>query len=700
MILSFFDYSRWRTPFFPLLASYMMGIITAYCLPGYRLISWYCLGSLFFIQVVLSLYKPCYRILALICMLCTLFAGGYYLLARQDPFEQQDHFVHCLPRMEEYEAVIVAPVIMRRRHYRTTLLVKQVKIDGEWQKASGKIAMSGWGASKRMAYGQRLRIQGAPTSVVPNRNPYMTNWALAWQSKGIAHQHHLSTKQWMIISSSPKVFLLGWLHLWRQKMTNIIQKSIEDPDIAAVVVAMLWGNRLELNEEIKALYTETGVMHILAVSGLHVGLLYYLLLLLIYWLSLLLPCLMQYQLRITWTALLGYSLITGLAPPILRAMVMLFFYQLGKWLERDIIPTNILAFTALILLLYNPYLLFSVSFQLSFIAVASMIALYVPLLANSYLPHHPWLRAWWQLIVLSLTIQIGTLPLTLYYFHGIPLYSWLANSLVVPLLTPLLFISLLSNFSCSLGLLHRWLIALLVKLLTSIHAALRLIRSLPAAYIDAIYWPLSTIFLLYGSLLAGLQRIICRKKYYTWTAFALLLAFLSKWAYDYACCQRQAKIIIYSLSPHMVIACYRGTQGLFLVEGSLERHDAIFQHAVVPSMAAMRTQQVQWYRWADCVNDPLLVTSCEEGVRYLTWQGRRIVWLLPSLLATQLPIPYVSDIWIISSHQAVRVAQHLTHYQGKLPQVVVLGACISAEQKRLNLFHWLDDQGALTITVR
>ncbi len=216
----------------------------------------------------------------------------------------------------------------------------------------------------------------------------------------------------------------------REKIQHILE-MLAPPKDAGVLQAMLLGDKSALDEELQTLYQDNGIAHILAVSGLHLSILgmgFYRLL---------------RKLRLNHSAaavlsavlILGYGILTGCSGSALRAVIMLLVQFLSRSLGRTYDMLSALSLACLLLLLYRPYLLFSAGFQLSFGAVFSLA-----LAAELPTPAHPFLSG----IAQSLLLQLFTLPILLYHYFQLPVYSILLNLLVLPLLSFLVYAALLA----------------------------------------------------------------------------------------------------------------------------------------------------------------------------------------------------------------------------------------------------------------
>ena len=205
-------------------------------------------------------------------------------------------------------------------------------------------------------------------------------------------------------------------------------------------MALLFGEKSELSKELSNSYTQAGIIHILAISGLHIALIYGIVL----WLTKPLLRLKKgkmYIFLISLSVLWFYAILAGFSASIVRAAVMFSVIAFTKILNRHSNIYNSLALSAMILLLYNPNYLFDVGFQLSFAAVLSIIVFQPFVRKYSYSKNY-FLRETKSLLLISLVAQIGVLPLTLYYFGQFPLLFLVANLIAIPLSSIVLVLGL------------------------------------------------------------------------------------------------------------------------------------------------------------------------------------------------------------------------------------------------------------------
>jgi len=225
-------------------------------------------------------------------------------------------------------------------------------------------------------------------------------------------------------------------------------------DEANFLIGLLLGDRTDISEEIKKAFTNTGTIHVLAVSGSHV----ILVVTIVYVIFGLLRCPNKPKIILTLIALVYYTFLTGAAPSIVRSSVMAGIVLIGKYFQQKTDPYNVLGLSAVLIYLYDPKQLFDVGFQLSFSAVFSMVYFYPKLNAMvkkipEPLEEFKLITPLWQLFALSLAAQIGTVPFTAYYFGQVSVMSLFANLLVVPVVGVIVTIGLTGAL---LGVISMW----------------------------------------------------------------------------------------------------------------------------------------------------------------------------------------------------------------------------------------------------
>lgn len=297
--------------------------------------------------------------------------------------------------------------------------------------------------------GDSIDFNGTIIPIQEKRNPHQFDYRQFLAIRNI----HTQIKVDSIYSIKSNSSIASW-NWWQHKATKIIDRNFNDV-AQPLAKALLLGYKQDLDQETRKAFSRTGLSHIMAVSGLHVGFI-------IAPIWMLLPFFRQRKqgktlgMILVSVILFGYAGITGFSPSVMRASVTALFLTFGKLFNKSPNSINLSAAAAIFLLIINPSDLFNIGFQLSFSAVF-IILLILPVL-QSHIPY--WIRLKWystpiMVVIVSVVVQLGLYPLQVYYFGEISIISPLANALFVPLLgifIPIAILGLLfSPLSSSLG---------------------------------------------------------------------------------------------------------------------------------------------------------------------------------------------------------------------------------------------------------
>jgi len=260
----------------------------------------------------------------------------------------------------------------------------------------------------------------------------------------------------------------------------------------AILNAMFLGDKYQLTYEQKNAFIGAGAMHLLAVSGLHVGIIYLVL-------SLIFTRLVKNRIVVfvaVFMLLWLYALLTGFSASVLRATIMFSVIEVGKLSQRQINIANLLSVSMFLILLLDPLYLFSIGFWLSHFAVASIVMFYPALDRLLYFSFPPF-RWLWSVFVLSLTAQLGALPISLMVFHQFPLFFIISNWLLIPVVTPVLMLALVATIFSPIASILNLLIPALNDLLEFMNNVVVNIDQLPSASVTNIpftWWQMLLLF--------------------------------------------------------------------------------------------------------------------------------------------------------------------------------------------------------------
>lgn len=291
---------------------------------------------------------------------------------------------------------------------------------------------------KTIEVGNKIKVFETPKALLNSFNPHQFDYSKYLQNQNIFHEIKLKEKDFIDVSRDSNFY--HYINLIKSKLLKSYPIDSFKSENYNLLMALLFGEKTELSKELSASYTQAGIIHILAISGLHIALIYGIVL----WLTKPLQRLKKgkvYIFLISLSVLWFYAILAGFSASIVRAAVMFSIIAFAKILNRQSSIYNSLALSAMLLLLYNPNYLFDVGFQLSFAAVLSIV-IFQPLVRKYSYSKYYLVRETKSLLLISFVAQIGVLPLTLYYFGQFPLLFLVANLIAIPLSSIILVVGL------------------------------------------------------------------------------------------------------------------------------------------------------------------------------------------------------------------------------------------------------------------
>jgi len=403
--------------------------------------------------------------------------------------------------------------------------------------------------------GDKIIARGYLHPITNYGNPAEFDYRLYMASRGIGHQCYLEKQNWKKVKDDRQISLIALSNRIRSHLLGHLEAGIRETDRQAVAAALLLGYKGGLTPEMKSSFSASGTMHILAVSGLHVGILY----LVFHYLMIFMDRYRHGRMvktGIIILALAGYAFLTGLSPSVCRATAMFSIIALGRSMRRSISTYNSLAFSAFLLLVINPMLIFSVSFQLSYAAVAS-IAFFQPRLYSLFqLRGIP--DKLWQWLTLAIAAQIGAAPLIILYFHTFPNYFWLSNFIAVPAAIGIILTGI--GYLITLPLLpavSKVMQAPLNFFLEGLTRATRIIENFPCSASEELWISAPGVILAYMFIVLFTAFLIRRHTIYLTGSLTLVIFYLALNIASSLIYRNQQELIIYN-APKASAINYRG----------------------------------------------------------------------------------------------------------------------------------------------
>jgi competence protein ComEC len=408
-------------------------------------------------------------------------------------------------------------------------------------------------------YGQlatcNLKIQPIPKS----KNPYEFDYSTYLYRSGILRQAFSNSNDIIFSEERGGNPILMLADNMRNKSLQLLQTYIKTENERAVIAALSLGYKFWIDEDLRNKYADTGAMHVLAVSGLHTGIISGIILFLLGWIKTASFRVRLFKFILACCALWLFVFITGMSPSVMRAATMFTFIFMAKTLvQRPVNIFNVLSVSAFLLLMYNPYLLFQISFQLSYAALSGILLFQEKLSKLVYSPIHLFNKTW-QLITLSISAQLGALPLTIYYFHSLPTYSWLSGIIVVPMAGILLILTLLLFGTSWMGSVVSNPIGLILEKVTYVQNYLiDVITALPYLKSEGLWLSPFELTLLCLILIALATFVHTNKVYQAKIGLGLLYCLLFSLWLRHEIQQTQEKIIVYDFKKHTIIDYFEG----------------------------------------------------------------------------------------------------------------------------------------------
>ncbi len=471
--MSHFSNKLHSAPFLRLLVPFIAGIILGdLCTPEQK---WIFFSASIFISLLLPFcvnksYKRDYLFGALLFPLLLLLG----LFIKTD----KEYQPQPLPKGNYYAVVDEFPV-EKEKSFRVVLRLIEPKIK-VLSYIDKSVPMEG------IEPGMILWFRGQPEVLRKTGNPFEFDYATYAVRNGIGHRIYLKGNNIQFIEGVRKLNLMEWSLIIRDRLIKILEKSGLKGEVLHLVSAVSLGAREDLEPETTQSFSKTGVIHVLAVSGMNVAIIYAVLDFLFRFLKKRKGGIIPYMLLILGSCW-GYALITGLSASVLRAAAMFSFIVIGKSLSRHPNIYNTLAASAFVLLCIWPTLIYDVGFQLSYAAVFSIVYfqpfLYKLLYFKYWIPDQIWI-----LLSVSVAAQIGTLPFLLHYFHQFPTWFLLANLMVIPLVTLILYLSFIvfavAPISLFLGV---WMTRVLDMAGQGMLFSVHFVEQLPHSLINGLY---------------------------------------------------------------------------------------------------------------------------------------------------------------------------------------------------------------------
>lgn len=403
--------------------------------------------------------------------------------------------------------------------------------DSTFTESSGNIMIYFEGASidTSIRVGQEYFAKGNLSTLSQIPNPYAFDYALYLNREGIYHQLFVKQKSWQYLRNNRRSYLYEIVAKLQNHFKRIIGDNFTDSSNRALVNAMVLGDRNELSQDQKDTFINTGAIHVLAVSGLHVGILCLFLGYILKLIEYIIPIPKIIQGLIIICCLWLFALITGSSSAVLRAALMFSMFYLSRdILHRHVSIYNIIFGSAFLLLLFDPMQVFKVSFQFSYLAVLSIV-FFFPYVNNWIQSQFKLVNYFWSSIAIGISAQVLVFPISIFYFNKFASSFLITSIFVVQLAMIVLIATLIILILDTIGLsfvsqkvlspITNWVLDLFQNLITKV-------QDLPYSYIENIWIDKVQLLSIYLLLLSLMLLIKQRKVKYFIGGISVIVFFV------------------------------------------------------------------------------------------------------------------------------------------------------------------------------
>lgn len=391
--------------------------------------------------VLLSLFKKINTALTAVCLLLSALVLGLATCALHDVNNDSNHYIHSKKLNQVTNIIVEIDQKIRTTALATRYEATVVNIDNKPYSGRVIIALNTTKNLPLFETGTQLKITSKIQPISHPKNPgQQFDYKKYLENKSIFGQIYVS--QNTILYKTPTEFSIkNFASKIRNKIITNLEKNNFSKEELYVFSALLLGQQQDISKEIIADYQYAGAVHILSVSGLHVGLL---LTFITFILSPLANTKTNRLLKLLsiLLTLSFFGVLAGLAPSVLRSVTMFSFVAIGLYLNRSVNFYNTLLVSAFVLLLFKPSFLYDVGFQLSYFALF-FIVWAQPLLSKIWSPNNKITHYFWDIVTVSTAAQIGTLPISIYYFHQFSGLFFITNCIILPFLSVIMGVGIL-----------------------------------------------------------------------------------------------------------------------------------------------------------------------------------------------------------------------------------------------------------------
>jgi competence protein ComEC len=620
--------------------------------PTAVLAPWLLVGTTAFLSIALLRRQSFFSKIGLFLLLQLLvFMLGWWLMQQNDIRQKNNWFAaREVPGTSAYLVRVKSDPAAKERTWRMLVTIEKAMADSIGAPICGQGFLSIYKDSLPFTIAKDdLLLVPADWQAIKNAgNPFEFDYVTFCRRRNIFHQQICGREQIQIVQKGGQdaAGIISRGHAFCQHQ---LDTYVTDTTTRGILQAMLLGDEAGFDPSLRQAYAETGVIHIISISGSHVGILFLVITLLLFWINGRKGQVIKYLAGVT--AIWFYVLMAGAPPSALRAALMFSIVAISITFDKQANALNTLLAAAFILLLGNPAWLFAVGFQLSFGAVLGLVLFFRPLLQSW--PQRTKAGRWlWAAVSASIAAELLTAPLAIYYFHNFPLFFIVANLMAAILLGVIVLVGgmaiiafcWLAPIARGIGILVTWMVSVFNKMIIPVQ------QWSPASFrhlqISAV-----ELLLLYAIIITAALLLIHKIKAGLPVLLGLSCIFCGLLCLDKSKALQQHRIVVYNSGRQLILEEIKGQHFSPLVPDSADIDDYTSRQA-----------HLGWHAWHRA---PL------QQPPYFRFKGKHILLLNHEILptpATSLPV----DILVIThplKHSAARDIQAIFHPE----KIVVTG---------------------------
>ncbi len=692
-------------PLFRLVIPFCLGIISCFYFPYPIQASQLTLltASLALLVFLLTHYRKLHVsynlrwVFGILSILIFFVIGYLYANARFEKFEP-DHYLQTKTGpfpIQSYEATLVTEPEIKPNSIKVVLEINKYRSHNTWTECSGKVLVYFKKETQsELKYGDQILFSKMPMEISPPTNFDEFDYKRYLSHHYIYERIYLSSTQFKVIGFRPPYYLKNKAINWRNWLVHRYLEFGINGEELAIISALTLGKKESLTSELKSAYATAGAMHVLAVSGLHVGIVYLVLRFLFGWMD-------RFKYGKTIKAILliisvwFYAIITGLSPSVIRAATMFSFMIFALSFKRKSNIYNTLALSGIAILLYEPFMLLEVGFQLSYLAVIGIIYL------HSHLYKLLYFQTWildkaWEITCVSLSAQLVTAPLGILYFHQFPNYFLFSNLLVIPAAFFIIFLAIGFQALAFIPILGKVISWALLNTVWILNYLVRQLEVLPYALISGLDISLFETWLMYLLVLALTIWLTLFKNRFLIYSLGIILLLVTSQTLEKYTQMNQREITFFSTGKDPLIQLNLGIQ----------QH--LFGDVELLSNKDRMQFYVQHHDWKRGVNmDGNKLNNQQKKYRNWLWFGKTKILLLTKENSL---LPYIGnnlnhDILFIDTYKLPKQEKLVSLVKDK---IVIIGSNASRKVKQCTQqicdsldtpYYSIKENGAIKITL-